>query len=147
MCWRPQKSGYSYPRVVVIRIDVHPVWETQSTGHTLSTLDPRRVPDHISHVVHIGNLSLVPTRSKHAPTPGRSLDDQRLWHPDLRLNRIDRILIPQRYTFFSESPHAKNLGVKHAWPGAISRWVTDQEVFPDVHRWGQKCTEKTRVGL
>jgi hypothetical protein len=38
----------------------------------------------------------------------------------LRLNRIDRILIPPRYTFFSGSSHAKNSGVKRAWPGAIS---------------------------
>jgi hypothetical protein len=34
----------------------------------LSTLDSRRVPDHTYHVVHIGNLSLVPTMSKYAPT-------------------------------------------------------------------------------
>jgi hypothetical protein len=43
----------------------------------LSTLDPRRVFDHTSHVVHIGNLSLVPKRTKHAPIPERSLGDQR----------------------------------------------------------------------
>jgi hypothetical protein len=47
---------------------------------------------------------------------------------------IDRILIPPRYTFFSRSPHAKNSGVKRAWPGAISGWVTDWEVFPGVHK-------------
>jgi hypothetical protein len=28
--------------------------------------------------------------------------------PDSRLNRIDRILIPTKYTFFFESPPAKN---------------------------------------
>jgi hypothetical protein len=33
--------------------------------------------------------------------------------------RIDRILIPQKYTIFSRSPTTKNSGVKHAWPGAI----------------------------
>jgi hypothetical protein len=34
-----------------------------------------------------------------------------LWHPDSRLNRIDRILIPPRYTFFSGSPTKKNFGL------------------------------------
>jgi hypothetical protein len=57
-----------------------------------------------------------------------------LWHPDSRLNRIHRILIPSRYTFFSESPTEKKSRVKRAWPGAISGWVTDCEVFPGAHR-------------
>jgi hypothetical protein len=35
------------------------------------------------------------------------------------LQRIDRILIPPRYTFFSGSPPTKNPRVKRAWPGAI----------------------------
>jgi hypothetical protein len=43
-----------------------------------------------------------------------------LCHPGSRLNRIDRILIPPRYTFFFGSPPAKNFGVKRAWLGAIS---------------------------
>jgi hypothetical protein len=30
------------------------------------------------------------------------------------LNRIDRILVPQNYTFFSGSPTEKNSEVKHA---------------------------------
>jgi hypothetical protein len=60
---------------------------------------------------------------------------------------IDIILIPSRYTFFSESPTAKNSGVKRAWPRAILGWVTDWEVSPGVHKCGQKCTEKTRIGL
>jgi hypothetical protein len=47
---------------------------------------------------------------------------------------IDRILIPPRYTFFFESPPAKNSRVKRAWPGAILGWVTDREVFPGVHK-------------
>jgi hypothetical protein len=37
--------------------------KTRSTHHKVSILDPGRVPDHTSHVVHIGSLSLVPTRS------------------------------------------------------------------------------------
>jgi hypothetical protein len=59
--------------------------ETRSTRHTLSTLDLHRVPDHTSHVVHVGNLSLVPTRMKHAPTPRRSLGDQRQTGPTVAL--------------------------------------------------------------
>jgi hypothetical protein len=49
-------------------------------------------------------------------------------------DRINRILIPPRYTFFSGSPTAKNLRVKHAWPRAISGWVTNQKVFLGVHK-------------
>jgi hypothetical protein len=55
-----------------------------------------------------------------------------LWHIGSRLNRIYRILISPRYTFFSGSPYAKNSGVKRAWPGAILGWVTNPEVFPGV---------------
>jgi hypothetical protein len=44
-----------------------------------------------------------------------------------------RILIPQRYTFFSGSPTAKNSRVQYAWPGAISGWVVDWEIFLGVH--------------
>jgi hypothetical protein len=46
-------------------------------------------------------------------------------------NRIDRILIPSRYTFFFGSPIAKKFRVNRAWSGAILEWVTDQEVFPE----------------
>jgi hypothetical protein len=56
-----------------------------------------------------------------------------LRHPYSRLNRIDRILIPPRYTLFFGSPPAKNSGVKCAWPGAISGWVTNREVFLGAH--------------
>jgi hypothetical protein len=55
--------------------------KTRSTRHTLSTLDLHRVPDHTSHVVYVGNLSLVLTRIKHAPTPRRSLSDRRQTGP------------------------------------------------------------------
>jgi hypothetical protein len=50
-----------------------------------------------------------------------------------RFNRIDRILIQSRYTFFFRNTIAKNSRVKHVWPGAISGWVTDWEVFPSAH--------------
>jgi hypothetical protein len=35
-----------------------------------------------------------------------------LWHPGSRINRIDRILIPLRYTFFFENPTIKNSEAK-----------------------------------
>jgi hypothetical protein len=51
---------YSYPIVAVIRIDVHPAGE--------NPIDSHRVSDSTSPVVRIGNLLLVPTRTKHTPT-------------------------------------------------------------------------------
>jgi hypothetical protein len=57
-----------------------------------------------------------------------------LSHPISRLNRIDRILIPLRYTFFFGSPPVKNSGVKRVWPGVISGWVINREVFMSVHK-------------
>jgi hypothetical protein len=68
--------------------------KTRSTRHTLSTLDPHRVPDHTSHMIHVGNLSLVPTRTKHAATPGRSLGDQRQTGPAIVSGHL--ILPPSR---------------------------------------------------
>jgi hypothetical protein len=45
--WRlSQISSYSYPRVTVIQIDVHPVGKTRPTRHTLSTLSPCMALDH-----------------------------------------------------------------------------------------------------
>jgi hypothetical protein len=41
-----QTSGYSYPRVVAIRIDIHPTGETRLIYHTHPTLSPSMVPDH-----------------------------------------------------------------------------------------------------
>jgi hypothetical protein len=55
-------------------------------------------------------------------------------YPNSRLNRIDRILILSRYTFFSRNPTVKNFGVMRAWLGAILGWVTEQEVFPGAHK-------------
>jgi hypothetical protein len=34
-----------------------------------------------------------------------------------------------------------------AWLGAILGWVTEQEVFPGAHKWGQKYVEKISVDL
>jgi hypothetical protein len=41
------------------------------------------------------------------------------------INRIDRILILPRYTFFSGSSTIKNFGVKHASSGAILGWMAE----------------------
>jgi hypothetical protein len=68
--------------------------KTQSTHYTLSTLDPCMVPDHTSHMVRIGNYSLVPTRLKQAPTPGRNLGDQRQTDPIVTFSHL--ILHPSR---------------------------------------------------
>jgi hypothetical protein len=54
----------------------------------LSTLDLCMVPDHISPVVHVGNLSLVPTRPKQAPTPRRSLGNRRQTGPAVILGHL-----------------------------------------------------------
>jgi hypothetical protein len=63
----------------------------------------------------------IRTRSKgHVPNLGLTDEDVSLskggglCHPDSRLNRIDRISIPLKYTFFFESPTTKNSEVKHA---------------------------------
>jgi hypothetical protein len=62
--------------------------KTRSTCHTLSTLDSHMVLDHTSPVVHVGYLSLVPTRMKHAPTPERSLGDRRQTGPAVILGHL-----------------------------------------------------------
>jgi hypothetical protein len=62
--------------------------KTRLTRHTLSTLDSRIVLDHTSLVVCVGNLSLVPTMSKHAPTPEISLGDQKQTGPVVALGHL-----------------------------------------------------------
>jgi hypothetical protein len=49
------------------------------------------------------------------------------------LNRIDKILIPPRYTFLFRSPTTNNSRVKRAWPEANSGCVAVWEIFPGVH--------------
>jgi hypothetical protein len=46
------------------------------------------VLDHTSPMVRVGNLSLVPTRMKHAPTPRRSLGDRRQTNPTVILGHL-----------------------------------------------------------
>jgi hypothetical protein len=57
-------------------------------------LNPCRIPDHTSHMVHIGNLSLVSTRSKQTPTLRRSLGDKRHTGPAVAMGHL--ILPPSR---------------------------------------------------
>jgi hypothetical protein len=68
MCWRPQINGYSYPRVAVIWIDVHPAGETWPTCHTHPTLSLCMVPDHtyLTRSMH-RNLSRVTDRFGRIP--------------------------------------------------------------------------------
>jgi hypothetical protein len=47
--------------------------------------------------------------------------------------------------FFSGSPPAENSGVKRAWPGAISGWVTDRKVFPGAQ--SEDKSAQKRLGL
>jgi hypothetical protein len=82
--------------------------------------------DALSHKAHCNYLPAV-----HVTSP--------------RLNRINSILIPLSCNFFSESPPAKNSGVKRAWPRAISGWVTYREVFPGAQS-EDKSVQK-RLGL
>jgi hypothetical protein len=63
-------------------------------------LDLCRVPNHTSHVVHVGNLLLVPVRLKHAPTPGRSPGDQRQTSSAIVLGHL--ILPPSRLPWSRE---------------------------------------------
>jgi hypothetical protein len=73
----------------------------------------------------------VNTRRMNVVKRGRSwLRDRRGRRSSKGLNRINSILIPLSCNFFSGSPSAKNFGVKRAWAGAISGWVTDREVLP-----------------
>jgi hypothetical protein len=62
-----------------------------------------------------------------------------------RLNRINSILIPLSCNLFSGSPSAKNSRVKRAWPGAISGWVTDRQVFPGAQ--SEDKSAQKRLGL
>jgi hypothetical protein len=47
MCWWPQISGYSYPRVTVIQIDVHPVGEIWYTRHVRAHDKPYAATFHV----------------------------------------------------------------------------------------------------
>jgi hypothetical protein len=75
--WLPQTSGTHIRESRRFKSMYTLQGKTWSIRHTLSTLNPRRVPDHTSHVVHVGILLLVPMRIKHTPTPEKSLSDQR----------------------------------------------------------------------
>jgi hypothetical protein len=82
------KKWYSYPRVTVIRIDIHRAGENPINMSHAFNARFHMVLDHISLVVHVDNLSLVPIRMKHAPTPGRSLDDRRQTDPAIILSHL-----------------------------------------------------------
>jgi hypothetical protein len=75
--WLPQTSGTHIRESQWFELVYTLQGKTWSICHMLSTLDSHMVSDHTSPMVHIGNLSLVPTRTKHAPTPGRSLGNER----------------------------------------------------------------------
>jgi hypothetical protein len=64
-----------------------------------------------------------------------------------RLNRINSILIPLSCNFFSGSSSAKNSRVKRAEPWSNLMMGDRPRSIPGCAKWGQKCAEKTRVGL
>jgi hypothetical protein len=79
---------YSYPRVATIESMYTLQGKTRSTRHMFSMLDSCMVLDHTSPVVCVGNLLLVSTRTKHAPTPGRRLGDRRQTGPAVVLGHL-----------------------------------------------------------
>jgi hypothetical protein len=92
---------------------------------------------HVSEEQLHHNLLLAPTTTNYTPA-------HLVWHPSSMLNKIDRILIASRYTFFSRSPTINNSRIKHAWPGAILGWMTDRDVF-SVYTCEEKSVQKRLV--
>jgi hypothetical protein len=115
----------------------------RSTRHTLSTINFHRVPNPTSHVVCVGNHSLVPTRTKQAPTPGRSLSDQRQTCPTVVLGHL--IPLPHDSLGVGERGFGQMVTQIHHLTGLISL-ACDRHVRylltctnPSVlnqHRWG-----------
>jgi hypothetical protein len=92
---------------------------------TLFMLDLHRVPDPTSHVVHVGNLSLVPTRTKEAPTPGRSLGNRRHTGPAVVLGHLiplphDSIPLPHDSLGVGERSFNQVVTQPHQLTGSIS---------------------------
>jgi hypothetical protein len=106
-------------------------------------LDLRRVPDHTSHVVHVGNISLVPTRTKHAPTPERSLGDRRQTGPAIVL--VTSFPLPHNSLGVGEIDFGQVVTQLHQLTGPITpacdRYIqyfitgTNPSVL-NWHRWG-----------
>jgi hypothetical protein len=59
-----------------------------------------------------------------------------LWHPGSRLNRIDRIIILPRYTFFSRTPQQRTPGLSVFDPEQFQDgWLKDQRRRPEGGKW------------
>jgi hypothetical protein len=103
------------------------------------------VSDHTSLMTHVGNLSLVPTRMKHAPTPGRSLGDQRQTSPAIALGHL--ILPPSRQPYSRGERFQQVVIQLHQLTGLITpacdRYVqcllvgANPSVFNTQRRWLQ----------
>jgi hypothetical protein len=100
--------------------------KTRSTRHTLSTLNPRRVPDHTSHMVHVGNFSLVPMRMKQAPTLRKNLGDQRQTGPTVVLCHL--ISPPSR------QPWSRG---ERFWPSGYTATIAYWPHIPACDRYAQ----------
>jgi hypothetical protein len=105
---------------------------------------PRAPGVHIPWAVPVrDNLSLAPTKLKQAPTPGRSLDNQRQTDPAIVLGGL--ILLPMRQPWSRERGFGPMVTQLHQLTGPISpacdRYVQYllTGVNPSVlnrHRWG-----------
>jgi hypothetical protein len=91
----PQTSSYSYPRVAVIRIDVHPAREIQPTRHMLSMLSPRMAHDH--------------TYLTWSTYSNLSYSRQQIWTDPLHLRRRDPDTIHSTTAIRSAGPNPASL--------------------------------------
>jgi hypothetical protein len=53
-----------------------------------------------------------------------------MWHSDIRVNRIDMVVLSTRYNLLREHSSGWNREVKCAGGGVLWGWVTDREVWP-----------------
>jgi hypothetical protein len=117
--------------------------KTRSTRHMLPTLDSHMVPDHTSPMVRVGNLSLVPTRMKHASTLGRNLGDRRQTDPAVVLGHL---IPPPSWLSWSREERFQSSGdtaTSAYWVHNTNmrslRSILARGVNPSVlnrHRWG-----------
>jgi hypothetical protein len=105
----PQTSGYSYPRVTAIRIDVHPIGEnptnTPHASHAQSAYGPRSYVSHVSthsnpsgDADRFGQISLLPRKGLPTQSIARRLTDPRVHTQFLsRANQWSRGRKPSSY--------------------------------------------------
>jgi hypothetical protein len=124
--------------------------KTWSIRHILSMLDSRRVTYRTTHVVYIGNLSLVPKRSKQTPTPRRSLGNKKHIDPTVVLG----CLIPPPF----QQPWSRGevlIKWLHNYIGLLGSYTSMRSVRsilahgdnPSVINWHRRRLQPCRVGF